>query len=164
MFSIKTVVSRALQLATTVSWLGPLAVRLTLGTAFVLTGWGKLHSLDSVTDYFTTLHIPLPHANAVMVSTIEFAGGILLILGLGTRIAALLLIGVMAVAILTAKLPEADSLLDLFSTIELTYLVTFVWLAVAGGGAASLDRAVMVAKRRTGAVYSAAMPSPGPGA
>jgi len=164
MLSIKTVVSRALQLLTTVSWLGPLLVRLTLGVAFVLTGWGKLHHLDSVTEYFTTLHIPLPHANAVVVSTIEFAGGILLILGLGTRIAALLLIGVMAVAILTAKLPEAESWLDLFSTIELTYLVTFVWLAVAGGGAASLDRAVVVAKRRAGGVYSTAMPSPGPGA
>jgi len=164
MLTIKALVSRALHLLTSVSWLGPLTVRLTIGVAFVLTGWGKLHSLDSVTDYFTTLHIPMPHANAVMVSTIEFAGGILLILGLGTRIAALLLIGVMAVAILTAKLPEAASWLELFSTIELTYLVTFVWLAVAGGGAASLDRAVVVAKRRAGAVYSPAMHSPGPGA
>ena len=123
-------------------WIGPLLVRLTLGLVFVTTGWGKLHNLEKVTEYFASLHIPLPGAQAAFVSTVELVGGAMLVLGLGTRIAALLLIGVMTVATLTAKLPEAESLIDLASTIELTYLATFVWLVLAGGGRASLDHAI----------------------
>jgi putative oxidoreductase len=123
-------------------WIGPLAVRLVIGVAFVVTGWGKLHNLGQVTEYFTTLHIPFPGPQAAFVSTVELVGGALLVLGLGTRIAALFLIGVMTVATLTAKLPEAEHLIDLASTIELTYLVTFVWLVVAGGGKASLDHVI----------------------
>jgi len=70
---------------------------------------------------------------------------LLLIAGLGTRIASALLIGVMGVAILTAKLAELHGVVDLANTIELTYLVMFVWLLVAGAGAASLDR--LIARR-----------------
>src|SRR5213078_496633 len=107
--SIKTLPRRALEICNQLGWIGPLLVRLIVGIAFVLTGWGKLHSLDNVTEFFTDLGIPLPHANAVFVSTVEFVGGLLLILGLGTRIAAALLIGVMTVALLTAIGPKADS-------------------------------------------------------
>ena len=137
--SIKTLSRHVLATCTRLRWLGPLVVRLIVGAAFVLTGWGKLHSLDNITSFFTDLHIPLPHANAVFVSTVELVGGLLLILGLGTRIAALLLASVMTVALGTAIVPKADSLLDLFSTIELTYLVIFVWLVVHGAGKISLD-------------------------
>lgn len=140
--SIKHLYHRALRLCTRLAWLGPLVVRLVIGLAFVVTGWGKLHNLDQVTDYFASLHIPFPGPQAAFVSTVELVGGAMLILGLGTRIAALLLIGVMTVATLTAKLPEAESLIDLASTIELTYLVTFVWLVLHGGGKASLDHLI----------------------
>jgi putative oxidoreductase len=136
---IKTLSHRLLGLCAQLSWIGPLAVRLIVGTAFVLTGWGKLHSLDNVSDFFADLHIPMPYANAVFVSSIELVGGVLLILGIGTRIAAALLIGVMSVAFLTAIWPKAESFWDVFSTIELTYLVIFVWLLVHGAGKLSLD-------------------------
>jgi putative oxidoreductase len=141
--SIKTLYQRALRLCAKLDWLGPLAVRLVVGTAFVITGWGKLTNLAKVTGYFESLHIPLAGPQAAMVSTIEFGGGLLLIVGLGTRIVSLLLIGVMTVAILTAKLGEADGFVDLLTslptTIELTYLVTFVWLLLGGAGPASID-------------------------
>jgi putative oxidoreductase len=142
---IKNLSHRLLGLCAQLSWIGPLAVRLIVGTAFVLTGWGKLHSLDNVSNFFDELHIPMPYANAVFVSTVELVGGVLLILGIGTRIAAALLIGVMTVAFLTAIWPKAESFWDVFSTIELTYLVIFVWLLVNGAGKASLDH--LVARR-----------------
>jgi putative oxidoreductase len=154
--AIKTLSRRAREICAAVSWLGPLLVRLIVGTAFVLTGWGKLHSLGNVTDFFTELNIPLPHANAVFVSTVEFVGGVLLIVGLGTRIAAALLIGVMTVALLTAVGPKADSSLDLFSTIELTYLAIFAWLVVSGAGMASLDH--VIAGRGPAATIGAPLP------
>ena len=122
------------------AWLGPLAVRLTLGIVFATSGWGKLHALANVTQYFASLGIPAPHAQALLVSLVELGGGIMLVLGFGTRLAALLLAGVMVVAIWTAKLPEVHGVVDLAGTVEVAYLVTLVWLLVSGGGAASIDR------------------------
>ncbi len=133
---------RSLGLVRRAEWIGPLVVRLALGLVFLTTGWGKLHNLDTVTQFFDSLHIPAPHANAVFVSTVELVGGALLIAGLGTRIAALFLVGVMAVAIWTAKLPELHGIVDLVSTIEFTYLAAFVWLVMSGAGLASADHAL----------------------
>ncbi len=130
---------RSLSLLRRVEWTGPLLVRLTLGVVFVMTGWTKLHDLDHTTQFFASLHIPAAHANAVFVGVVEFVGGLALILGLGTRIAALFLIGVMTVAILTDRLPRLHGIVDLASTIEVAYLAAFVWLGVAGAGKASLD-------------------------
>ena len=137
MRSMKVACDRVLGLTHKVEWVGPLIVRLTLGLVFVTTGWGKLHGLDNLTQFFDSLHIPAPHANAVFVSSVEFIGGLLLIAGLGTRIAALFLIGVMAVAIGTAKLPELHGITDLAATEEFAYLAAFVWLAVSGAGKVS---------------------------
>lgn len=120
-------------------WIGPLIARVSLGLVFVVTGWGKLHSLDKVTGFFESLHIPAAHANAIFVSLVEFVGGLLVIVGLGTRIAALLLTAVMAVAIATAKLPGIHGVVDLVNAVEFTYLTVFVWLLMSGGGKASLD-------------------------
>jgi len=140
--SLKILVSNILDIVKRIEWLGPLLVRVTLGIVFLGTGWGKLHSLDQITEFFDSLHIPAPHAQAIMVSTIEFVGGILLIVGLGTRIVSLLLVGVMAVAIYTAKLPDLHGITDLAGTDEWIYLVAFIWLALAGAGKASIDHAI----------------------
>src|SRR5215831_5222768 len=50
------------------SWVGPLAVRLSLGDVFLGTGWGKLHNLGQVTSFFTELGIPFPGVNAALVA------------------------------------------------------------------------------------------------
>ena len=136
---IHSLSDRALGLIRKVTWTGPLLVRLTLGLVFVTTGWGKLHHLEDITQFFASLNIPAPGIQATFVSGLEFGGGLLLIAGLGTRIISALLIGVMAVAIWTAKLPELHGVIDLANTIEFTYLAMFVWLVVSGPGAASLD-------------------------
>ncbi|MGA2197930.1 MAG: DoxX family protein, partial [Bryobacteraceae bacterium] len=79
-----------------------LAVRLYWGWQFARTGWGKLGNLDHVTYFFTSLGIPAPGLMAPCIATLEFAGGILLALGLGSRAIALLLTGDMLVAYLLA--------------------------------------------------------------
>jgi len=137
--SIRALYDRAVQLLRKIEWTGPLLVRLTLGLVFVTSGWGKLHSLDDVTKYFESLHIPAAGIQARFVASIEFGGGLLLIAGLGTRIVSALLIGVMTVAIWTAKLPDLHGVVDLAGTDEFAYLVMFVWLVVSGAGAASVD-------------------------
>jgi putative oxidoreductase len=130
---------RMLSLLRKIDWAGPLLVRVTVGIVFVTTGWGKLHSLGQVTQYFESLHIPLPGANATMVATIEFVGGLLLVAGFATRLVSALLIGTMAVALYTAILPDLHGVRDLAASIEFTYLAIFAWLVVAGAGRASVD-------------------------
>src|SRR5271167_1337586 len=68
-----------------------LAVRAYWGWQFMQYGWGKLHDLGRVTHFFSTLGIPFPHANAIFVALLEFAGGALMIAGLGTRLIGLML-------------------------------------------------------------------------
>lgn len=146
--SIKTLSRRTLAICNQLGWLGHTLIRLVVGLGFAFDGWVKLHNLDNITDYFTELNIPMPHANAVFVSAVELGAGLLLVIGLGTRIASLLLIGVMGVALVTAILPKAESVLGLFSTIEVTYLAIFVWLVLVGGGRLSID--ALLARRGAG--------------
>jgi putative oxidoreductase len=120
-------------------WLPPLAARLTLGVVFIETGWGKLHDLAGTAENFADWHIPFPHFNAVLASCTEFFGGCLILLGLCTRLAAVPLIVVMAVAIATAKWPRLEGWTDFFGFDELAYAVMFLWLAIAGAGRVSLD-------------------------
>src|SRR5260370_26065129 len=65
-----------------------LAVRLYWGWQFMQTGWGKLTDIGKVLNFFTTLGIPAPAMNAYFISPLEFGGGLLLILGLGSRLSA----------------------------------------------------------------------------
>jgi putative oxidoreductase len=122
-----------------VSWLAPALLRLTLGVVFIGTGWGKLHSLDKVTDFFTDLHLPAPHFQAVLVASTELFCGILILIGLLTRLAAIPLAITMIVAILTAKREQLDGVSALLGFEEWSYLVMYLALIFAGPGKLSLD-------------------------
>ena len=86
-----------------------LLVRLYWGWQFAQSGWGRLHHIPQATEFFASLHIPFPQANVVFVSSLEFVGGILLILGLGSRIISLLLACDMMVAYLTSDMEALRS-------------------------------------------------------
>jgi putative oxidoreductase len=66
-----------------------LFVRLYWGWQLGQSGWGKLHHLENVTEYFQSIHVPMAHMTAVGVSTLELVGGILLFVGLASRLIAL---------------------------------------------------------------------------
>jgi putative oxidoreductase len=89
-----------------------LAIRLYWGWQFATDGWAKLHHLDRVGQFFATLNLPMPHQTALFVSALEFGGGILLAVGLGTRLIALLLFINMTVAFWAA---EKDAFLAVIS-------------------------------------------------
>jgi putative oxidoreductase len=121
------------------SWLPPLFARLVVGWVFMGTGWTKLNNLDRITEAFVSWGIPFPHIMTPFVSAVEFVGGILLLLGLFTRIAAVPLVITMVVAVISAKWGDVDSLETLLGFEELAYMALFGWLAVAGPGPISLD-------------------------
>jgi putative oxidoreductase len=130
------------------AWLPPLLARLALGVVFVQTGWGKLHSLDQVTAFFQSLGIPAAAIQAPFVAGVEFVGGLLVLVGLGTRLAAVPLAGTMVVAILTAQLKNVHGVGDFLGLLEVAYLVLFVYLAVGGPGALSIDHLIARRARR----------------
>ena len=122
------------------TWLAPLFARITVGWVFLWSGWGKLQNLDQVTDNFISWGIPFPHLLTPFVSGVEFFGGLFLLLGLLTRISAGALGVTMIVAIRSAKWADVDSLQTLLGFDEFEYLALFLWLAIAGAGAVSVDR------------------------
>ena len=132
---------RNLVLAVTgkLSWLPPTLARVTIGGLFLQTGWGKVHNLPQITEYFRSLGIPAPEIQAPFASATELVCGALILLGLFTRLASVPLIVTMTVAIATAKKADVHAFDDLFGIVEYLYIVVLVYLGIAGPGPLSLD-------------------------
>ena len=120
-----------------------LFVRLFWGWQFVVDGWGKLHNLPKVIEYFGSLGLPAPGPTAYFVSILELVGGVLLALGLGGRFIALLLTANMTVAYITG---DREALLSIFSDPDkfsaaapFTYLMASLVILIFGPGRYSLD-------------------------
>jgi putative oxidoreductase len=128
-------------------WLAPTLARIAVGWVFVVTGWGKLHNLEQVTQFFTELGIPFASVQAPFVAGTELVCGALVLVGLLTRVAAVPLIGTMVVAIATAQWPQVETLSDFLGLVETLYAVLLAWLAIAGPGPLSLDALGMRAER-----------------
>jgi len=126
--------------------------RIVLGLGFAQTGYGKLFkNHDGVVTFFTSLGIPAPGLNAWVVGGVEFFGGILLIVGLLTRVWALQLAFAMLVATLTSTLPDlrkdGKGITDALLTVEVMAFVMLVWLVFSGPGPFSMDH--IAAKKHT---------------
>jgi len=120
-----------------------LLVRLYWGWQFVQAGWGKLHNLPKITEFFTGLGIPFPAFNAFFVANVELFGGILLILGLFSRLTGLVLTVNMLVAYVTA---DREALKSIFSdpgkfyvADPYTFLFASLMVLIFGAGVFSLD-------------------------
>ncbi len=87
-----------------------LAVRLYWGWGFFQTGWGKLTNLERTTEFFAGLGLPWPAVNAALAGAVEAGGGLLLVAGLGARLASVPLAGTMLVAYATAHREELGQL------------------------------------------------------
>src|SRR3954447_20084716 len=144
--TLKSAIERITTIRDKLIFLGPTLARLTVGAVFIGTGWGKLHNSDETVESFPSRHIPAAAFQARLAAGTEFFGGILVLLGLGARLASLPLAFTMVVAILTAKRAELAGLTTLLGFEEWSYLVFFVWIALAGPGPLSLD--ALIARRR----------------
>jgi putative oxidoreductase len=130
-------------LAHQLEWLPPLLARITIGSVFIQSGWGKLHHLDKVIGFFTQLGIPAPQIQAPFVASVEFGCGTAVFLGLLTRLTALPLVGVMVVAIATAKWAQLEGFVNLFGLEEFMLIVLLFWLHIEGPGTVSLDQVLL---------------------
>jgi putative oxidoreductase len=134
-----------LRVSSSLQWLPPTLARLTLGWVFLESGWGKLHNLPKVVEFFRSLGIPAPEVQAPFAASMEFLCGALLLVGLCTRLASIPIIVIMLVALKTAKAGDIHELSDLFGTAEYLYILLAMWLGAFGAGPLSLD--AVIAKR-----------------
>ena len=141
------VVARGYSLLTTIgnSLQSPflLLVRLYWGWQFAQTGWGKLHNIRHVIEFFTSLNIPAPAFNAYFVSGLELVGGILLIVGLGSRLIGLALAFDMLVAYLAADQEALRSIFSdpgkFYNADPYTFLFASLMIFIFGPGRFALD-------------------------
>jgi len=120
-----------------------LAVRLYWGWQFAQTGWGKLHNIPHVTEFFMSLGIPAPGLNAWVVALMEFVGGILLIVGLGSRLTGLALTVDMIVAYAAADRRALAAIFSdpgkFYNADPYTFLFASLLVFVFGPGKLALD-------------------------
>jgi len=120
-----------------------LVLRLYWGWSFAQTGWGKLMNLDRTAGYFSSLGIPAAKLNAVMAGGTECVGGVLLLIGLGSRLVSVPLACVMIVAYATA---DREAVQAIFSDPEkfvtaapFLFLLTALIVLAFGPGRFSVD-------------------------
>jgi putative oxidoreductase len=115
-------------------------LRLTVGGVFIAHGLLKALSFGygGTVGFFTRLHIPMPNVAAGVVLAVECLGGLALVLGAATRVAAFLLVCDMLGVIYFAKLHGGFFAPNGFE-FELTLALACVALMIGGAGAPSVD-------------------------
>ena len=126
-----------------------LLARISLGVFFAISGGNKLFVANRTRQMYETLAgagIPLPHFMTYFVSSVEFIGGCLLVIGLLSSLCCAALIIQMIVAITTIRLeviPAGLSFLDWLDDFlylpETLYIIILIWLICSGPGRVSVD-------------------------
>ncbi len=117
---------------------GVTVVRVMTGLLFAVHGYQKFAGgIGGVSGYFAKVAIPLPGVMAPFIATLELVGGVLLILGLATRVVGLLFTAEMLVTTVWVKLLAGAGWNG--SDLDRMLLVACLLLVLGGPGAAALD-------------------------
>lgn len=132
------------------SW-GITLLRIAIAVVFLVHGGQKLFvfGIPGVTGFFTQIGVPLPSLFAPVISVVEFFGGLALLLGIGTRYAALCLALDMLGAIIFV---HGKNGFFVPSGVEFVFvlLAANIALGLAGPGALALEPVLF---RRAGTVF-----------
>jgi len=126
--------------------LGIALLRVLVGVAFMFHGYPKI---VSPTDWMGPDGFLSPGMQA-LVAVVEFVGGIMLIAGFFTRIAAFFIACDMIGALGLVEIPRGSPFVGVGHTLEpaLLYLFTMVLLLLAGPGTLSVDASMWAGRRR----------------
>jgi putative oxidoreductase len=114
----------------------PLVVRLPTGVILVVVSLSKFTRHQNLVDSFERYGLPWPDTAVYVAGTIELVGGVLLIIGLVTRLAAAAVTASMAVALATGGRVDADLYHLGLGSLLLAAALFLVW---AGAGPWSVD-------------------------
>ena len=112
-------------------------LRLAVGSVFLHHGWWKLHNFAMVTDMVHGIGFPFATVFAAIVTTVETLGAVCVMLGVLTRVWALLMALEMVVAILTVLLPHGQA-----PEVQVLLLAGALALLTLGDGPLSIGRAL----------------------
>lgn len=129
---------------TIVARYGPLAGRLLLAFMFIFSGWGKIGSYAGTAGYMASKGLPFPELLLPFVIAVELGGGILLVIGWHTRLAALALFVLTFVAALIfhnfwAVPPEQAQNQMIHFMKNVTIMGGMMYVMAFGAGPLSLD-------------------------
>lgn len=120
-----------------------LAVRIIWGWQFLQSGIGKFTHMDKTVAFFTDLGIPAPALNAHFNAALETVGGLLLILGLASRLISIPLLINMIVAYITAEREAFFAFFSdsnkFFAADAFPFLLASLLILIFGPGLFSLD-------------------------
>ena len=105
-----------------------LLLRLLSGGVFVVFGIGKFVNHASELASFKTYGLPAAEAFVVVIGLIELVGGLLLMTGVLTRPAALVLAGDMIGAIVVSGLAKGELISLTLAPAELVAMLVLVWM------------------------------------
>lgn len=133
---------------------GLLVLRLVTGAAFVLHGWPKIQNAFHWMDR-PDAPADMPGALQALAALSEFGGGIALIVGLLTPLAALGIACTMIVAIAKVHVPAGHSFVaarpgEPSFELAAVYLANVIMLLLVGPGVLSLDALLFRPKSQTG--------------
>jgi uncharacterized membrane protein YphA (DoxX/SURF4 family) len=129
--------------------------RIAVGAFFMLSGYHKLFNAErhrALTDELKQLGIHAIGFNQWWVPTVEFAGGVAVVIGLLAPLAALGLLAISAVAIATSgpqrikisnPIDKADRIDDWLYLPEILYVFMLILVVSAGAGPYSLDALIV---------------------
>ena len=122
-------------------------LRATTGLLLVPHGAQKLFGLFGgygveATGQFFASKLGLPASFALLAGLIEFVGGLLLAVGLATRAVAVLIFGVMAVAVVSVHLPQGFFWTSGGYEYPLLWGIAALFYAIRGGGRYSVDHLI----------------------
>jgi putative oxidoreductase len=120
-------------------------MRWTSGAIFVAFGVGKFLNHASEAGSFQAYGLPSPGVFTDAIGVLELVGGVLLLLGLGTRAVAAVLAGDMVGAIIVSGLLREETV---SLTLAPALLVAMSVLVALGPGQLSLDRALGASRTR----------------
>ncbi|GAA0593034.1 DoxX family protein [Paenochrobactrum glaciei] len=113
--------------------------RVFISILFILAGWAKLTAISGTAGYFGSLGLPMPTVTAVLVGLIEFLGGLAILVGFQTRIAAVIVALFTIGATLVAHMDFSDGLNVMMAQKNLAIAGGLLALAAYGAGSYSVD-------------------------
>ncbi len=135
---------------------GLLVLRIVTGAAFIMHGWGKMQAPGGPFHWMDQFPDAPPGLIQALAVLAEFGGGIALIVGFLTPLAAFLIAGTMWVALVKVHLPSADPFVNLVnphgSSFEsaLGYLAQMILFLLLGPGVLSVDAFLFGRKKSSG--------------
>jgi putative oxidoreductase len=137
-----------------------LLIRVYWGWLFLQSGIGKFGHIDKVVSFFTDLGIPAPTLNAYFNASLETVGGILLIVGLASRLISVPLLINMIVAYITADREAFTSFFSesgkFFAADPFPFLLVSLLILIFGPGKFSVDTLILAYRKKHSPVLAAA--------